>query len=91
MKTQTKSGLKVTVSIFFFNKCSATDERVGSGCPAGQKVTVFVSLEKERQTQKRSLLKDIHLFFIHRILYLEGNLKTTYLRSFILRIKKVKV
>lgn len=76
------------MSAIFKNKHSTTDERVGPDCPTGQNVTVFISLEKKRQPQKRRLLKDIHLIFIRKILQLEDNLKIMYLKSFILQIKE---
>ena len=62
------------------NKYSTTDELVGPDYPMEQKVIVLISLEKEKQPQKRRLLKDMYLFFVYKMLSLENNLDPSFYR-----------
>ena len=65
---------------FLKNKYSTTDELVGPDCPMEHKVIVLISLEKEKQSQKRRFLKDMYLFFVHKMLSLENNLDPSFYR-----------
>lgn len=53
LKIQTKSDLKVIISIFFYINILLL-MRDGPDYPTREKVTVLISLEKERPAQKRS-------------------------------------